>query len=138
MTPLTEDQFEKDMAAAWPPDAWADERFCSDWWSALANVDWYNVKTHDVYSVSFRYAGGLIADLRGTGDYMDWYCGSAQAVVSDDIARRMKKFGWISDTVGEICDEPGCYEVAGCAWAGRYTCGEHYRGTFAKPITTTK
>jgi hypothetical protein len=27
-----------------------------------------------VWSCSWRYAGGIVADMRGKGDYIDWYC----------------------------------------------------------------
>ena len=34
-------------------------------WPTLKNQTW---------SCSWRYAGGIIADMREEGDYMDWYC----------------------------------------------------------------
>ena len=34
-------------------------------WPILKNETW---------SCSWRYAGGIVADMRGEGDYIDWYC----------------------------------------------------------------
>lgn len=28
----------------------------------------------DLWSASWRYAGGIVADMRQEGDYIDWYC----------------------------------------------------------------
>lgn len=36
-----------------------------DVWPILQNQSW---------SCSWRYAGGIIADMRTEGDYIDWYC----------------------------------------------------------------
>lgn len=98
-------------------------------WSALANVDWYHPESKDYASYSFRAAGGLIADLRGSGDYMDWYCCGPYAEVSDHIARVLKKQGWIYDDMPAICDEPGCLEFVSCGiptpTGYRNTCGAH-------------
>jgi hypothetical protein len=98
-------------------------------WSALANVDWYNPTTREDASYSFRAAGGLIAELRGEGDYMDWYCCGPYAEVSDHIARVLKKQGWIADAMPSICDEPGCLNFVSCGTPTeggyRHTCGDH-------------
>lgn len=121
--------FEHDLGTALGARMAGDEEFCKQVWSSLANVDWYNTKDHTTYSCSWRYAGGLIADILGEGNYMDWYCCGPDAVVSDEIARAMKKLGWIADTLGSICDEPGCIEIAGCGTPSddgyRSTCFEH-------------
>jgi hypothetical protein len=37
------------------------------------NEVWPQLKG-ETWSCSWRYAGGIIADMRGEGDYMDWYC----------------------------------------------------------------
>jgi hypothetical protein len=36
-----------------------------DFWPVLSDQKW---------SCSWRYAGGIAADLLGKGDYIDWYC----------------------------------------------------------------
>lgn len=37
------------------------------------NAVWPQLK-NQTWSCSWRYAGGIIADMLGRGDYMDWYC----------------------------------------------------------------
>jgi len=32
----------------------------------------------ETWSCSWRYAGGIIADMRKQGDYLDWYCSGIQ------------------------------------------------------------
>ena len=67
-------------------------------------------KTPDwVYSCSWRYAGGLMADLRnimgcGLEDYMDFYCtgsfgGVPEGFISPEIEEDLNKIGWHS--IGE-------------------------------------
>jgi hypothetical protein len=63
------------------------------------------------WSCSWRYAGGIIADMRQQGDYIDWYCSGiriendgsdfvSECVVTDEIRQDLLKLGWkvISDT----------------------------------------
>lgn len=37
------------------------------------NTVWQQLKG-ETWSCSWRYAGGIIADMRNEGDYLDWYC----------------------------------------------------------------
>jgi hypothetical protein len=111
-----------------------DDEMAHEVWSALANVDWYNPVTHESASYSFRAAGSLIAEMRGEGHYMDWYCGSPDGQVSDHIARAMKKEGWIYDDMPAICDEPGCLEFVSCGTPTE----DGYRSTCHKHIPVTK
>lgn len=110
-------------------DTIKDDAIAKQLWCALANVDWYHPESKESAGYSFRAAGGLIAELRGEGDYMDWYCCGPDATVSDHIARVLKKEGWIYDDAASICDEPGCLRDAGIGTptdAGyRWTCGDH-------------
>jgi len=61
----------------------------------------------EVWGCSWRHAGGIIADMRQEGDYIDWYCsgirndgdpdnGSVpESVVTDEIREDLKRLGWI-------------------------------------------
>lgn len=128
----TEDQFEAMLARVFGERMKTEDLLCQQIWSALANVDWYNPETNEHASYSFRAAGDLIAAIRGSGDYMDWYCSGPYATVSEEIRRSLKKEGWLPDTTSGICDEPGCLEDAGCGWPTkdggyRRTCYKHMK-----------
>ena len=62
------------------------------------------------WSCSWRHAGGIIADMRETGDYIDWYCSGMggvagehddaagfqpESTVTKEIESDLKKLGWI-------------------------------------------
>ena len=56
-----------------------NDTYAQNLYAALCNNDfqkrdmWPMLKD-DLWHCSWRYAGGIIADIRGTGDYLDWYC----------------------------------------------------------------
>ena len=47
----------------------------NDTWPVLANQSW---------GCSWRYAGGIVADMRQEGDYIDWYCSGIKNGASDE------------------------------------------------------
>lgn len=50
-----------------------DDKFAQALYAALCNVGWR--KNGIEWGCSWRYSGGLVADLRGVGeDYLDFYC----------------------------------------------------------------
>ncbi len=58
-------------------------------WDFYKQPDW-------IYSCSWRYAGGMIADLRGLGeDYMDFYCSGGEGLVDPEIEEDLYKLGWM-------------------------------------------
>lgn len=55
------------------------------------------------WACSWRYAGGIIADMRQEGDYIDWYCSGiglnetgyvGESEVTDEIRLDLIKMGW--------------------------------------------
>lgn len=48
----------------------------------------------DTWSCTWRSAGTIVAELRGDGDYMDWYLSGNEGVVVDIIAEDLEKLGW--------------------------------------------
>ena len=71
----------------------ADDKAACDMWCALANVDWKH-ENGDTAKYSFRTAGDLVAAIRGSGMYMDWYCCGESARVSEEIKTAMATEGW--------------------------------------------
>ena len=89
--------------------------YAQNLYAALCNQDW---QRNDVWpllkdqrwSCSWRYAGGIVADMREEGDYIDWYCSGIQGepdedwvnlghvpegTVTDEIREDFFKLGWL-------------------------------------------
>lgn len=43
----------------------------------------------DLWSCSWRYAGGIIADMQQKGDYIDWYCSGIRDVSHDEEINKL-------------------------------------------------
>lgn len=64
-------------------------------YAALCNVKWVNRKTKKEYSCTWRFAGGIVAELRNKGEsYLDFYCGGNEGKIREDIYKDMRKLGW--------------------------------------------
>lgn len=55
------------------------ERYAQNLYAALCNNefqkrDLWPMLKEETWSCTWRYAGGIIADMRQQGDYIDWYC----------------------------------------------------------------
>lgn len=112
-----------------------DEIYAQNLYAAMCNNDFKKVNFEDTpenvvellredftnWSCSWRYAGGIIADMREEGDYIDWYCSGirggvdltddtiteeqrerlkvinnfvSESVVTDEIRADLLKLGW--------------------------------------------
>lgn len=57
----------------------ADEAYAQNLYAAMCNngfikLDVIPILKQEEWSASWRYAGGIVADMRQEGDYIDWYC----------------------------------------------------------------
>ena len=74
-----------------------NEIYAQNLYAALCNNcfyehDLFEVLKSQTWSCSWRSAGGIIADMRGSGDYMDWYCSGIKGDEDDiDYAAALEK-----------------------------------------------
>ena len=98
----------------------ANESYAQNIYAALCNQDWqrndvWPLLKGQTYSCSWRYAGGIVADMVEAGDYIDWYCSGirggdepdvykdsplpgnfvSEGTVTDEIREDFFKLGWI-------------------------------------------
>jgi hypothetical protein len=91
-------------------------------YAALCNMRWQKLDVMPIlkdeyWSCSWRLAGGIVANMREQGDYMDWYCSGMggvatydlkegdeymarmkyvpEATVTDEIKEDLNKLGWV-------------------------------------------
>jgi len=74
----------------------ARESYAQNIYAALCNQAWqqndvWPLLKGETYSCSWRYAGGIVADMREQGDYIDWYCSGIRSGTSldDDVLEQI-------------------------------------------------
>ena len=95
----------------------ASDTYAQNLYAAMCNTDWQKrevlpILKDQTWSCTWRYAGGIIADMRGSGDYIDWYCSGigdglgngdsdgvkdyvSEGIVTEEIADDLYKLGWV-------------------------------------------
>ncbi len=61
---------------------------------ALCNTQWKHTASGAEWSCSWRSAGGIVAALRGEGDYLDWYCSTGEGLVDEQVLAEILALGW--------------------------------------------
>jgi len=93
----------------------ASTAYAQNIYAALCNQDWQKNEVWPLlkgehWGCSWRYAGGIVADMCEEGDYIDWYCSGirgeqddenshltyvSEGTVTDEIREDFFKLGWI-------------------------------------------
>ena len=112
-----ENNLEYDLRSTeWGDKAKASDTYAQNIYAALCNQDWqknevWPLLKGETYSCSWRYAGGIVADMREQGDYINWYCSGisgeqgidyeppltfvSEGTVTEEIREDFFKLGWI-------------------------------------------
>lgn len=96
-----------------------DKIYAQNLYAAMCNRDFQKLDVIPIlkdqtWSCSWRYAGGIIADMRQEGDYIDWYCSGirndgyqddldvpsprghvSEGLVTEEIEKDLNRLGWI-------------------------------------------
>lgn len=91
----------------------ADDSYAQNLYAAMCNNEFqkndvFPILTDKRWGCSWRYAGGILADMTGQGDYMDYYCSGigpddsetyknfvAESVVTDEVRKDLFDLGWL-------------------------------------------
>lgn len=97
----------------------ASDRYAQNLYAAMCNREfirnevWQQLQGEPRWRCSWRYAGGIIADLREQGDYVDWYCSGirgdepdvskplehgyvSESVITEEIREDLFRLGWVA------------------------------------------
>ncbi len=102
----------------------ASDSYAQNLYAAMCNNDFtkremWPILKEERWGASWRYAGGIVADMRQEGDYIDWYCSGMgglnqeydnketneqwqkrtgyvpESVVTEEIENDLYRLGWI-------------------------------------------
>lgn len=117
MSTPTNPDLEKDLLSA----AWLVHKvkqrndYAQNIYAALCNNEFqrrevWPVLSDQRWSCTWRYAGSVVANLRGEGDYIDWYCSGSRAwnldddpaagfvsesIVTEEVREDFARLGWL-------------------------------------------
>jgi len=110
------DNMEYDLRSTqWIIDKAKDDVYAQNLYAAMCNNDFtkndvWPILTDKRWSCSWRHAGGIIADMQGKGDYIDWYCSGIRdsKILDDDEFRALTKEQQESYIQGKKFVPEGC------------------------------
>lgn len=94
----------------------AADTYAQNLYAAMCNNDFQKLEIvpilkEETWSASWRHSGGIIADMREQGDYIDWYCSGIgdglgngdpdnvkgyvpEGYITDEIRNDLQRLGW--------------------------------------------
>jgi hypothetical protein len=93
----------------------SSEAYAQNLYAAMCNNGFIKLAVipilkNEEWSCSWRYAGGIVADMRQQGDYIDWYCSGirgdggstnpeyekfvGEGCITDEIRNDLQRLGW--------------------------------------------
>lgn len=105
----------------WVIDKCRSDVYAQNLYAALCNMRWQKrdvipILKDEYWSCTWRSAGGIVADIQGKGDYIDWYCSGikggplvgaedetawdqkgyvGEGMVTEEIENDMYVLGWV-------------------------------------------
>lgn len=70
------------------------ELFATLLYGSLCNTTWRHRESGALWGRSWRHAGGIVAELRCEGSYLDWYCSMGEGLVDDQVLAEIETLGW--------------------------------------------
>jgi hypothetical protein len=85
--------------------------YAQNLYAAMANNEFQKSEIWPIlkgktWSCTWRYAGGIVADMRQEGDYIDWYCSGIKGGDEPDVYNEghdLKRQGYVGE--GTVTDE---------------------------------
>lgn len=87
-------------------DVYAQNLYAAMCNNQFQRLEVFPILADQLCSYSWRYAGGIIADMQQKGDYIDWYCSGIrdadspdngyvpESVVTDEVRGDLELLGW--------------------------------------------
>jgi hypothetical protein len=106
----------------------ASETYAQNLYASICNNDFIKLEVvpilrqdpdKDYWSASWRSAGGIVADMRQEGDYINWYCSGIGDGLGNGDADRTKGYvpeGMITDEIRNDLQRLGWAIVPGGDW----------------------
>ena len=113
-----ENNMEYDLLTSdWIAEKCKEDGYAQNLYAAMCNNEFikndvWPLLKQETWSCSWRYAGGIVADIREQGDYLDWYCSGmgsglgngdedgskgyvGESKITEEITDDLLKLGWI-------------------------------------------